>query len=154
MSLCCFVFCLSWFPISARIPDFSNNILLISLICLCSALIYANTSSIVIIFYILDISHLIARVMYSGVSGGHFKETETKRIYQKEHHFSARYVVFLVEVVDMLGLHLMSLCVSKCCRYRGGNVIVILCQFVSFIHTFVVCSCFFTCHFLTSFNFC
>ena len=60
-------------------------------------------------------------------------------MYQKEHHFLARHVVRIVEVVDVLGLQLMSLCVSKCCRYGEGNAIVILCQTVSFTHTFVVC---------------
>jgi len=29
--------------------------------------------------------------------------------------------VRVVEVVDMLGLQLMSVCVSKCCRYSEGN---------------------------------
>jgi hypothetical protein len=39
-----------------------------------------------------------------------------------EHHFLARYVVRLVEVVDMLGRHLMSVCVSNFRRYRGKKV--------------------------------
>ena len=58
----------------------------------------------------------------------------------------------ILAVVDMLVLRLMSvnvLCVSKCYKHSEGNAIVILCQFISFIHTFVVCACFFICHFLT-----
>ena len=85
---------------------------------------------------------------------GQLNKTESKRMYQKEHNFLAKHVVRIVEVADMLGLQLMSVCVSECSRYSEGNVIVILCQFVSFIHTFVVCLYFFTCHFLTLFNLC
>jgi hypothetical protein len=32
-----------------------------------------------------------------------------------------------------------NLCVSECCWYSEGNAIVILCQFVSCIHTCVSC---------------
>jgi len=56
-----------------------------------------------------------------------FKKRETRRIYQKEYHLLARFIVRIVEVVDMLGLQLMSVCVSKCCRYSEGNAVVILC---------------------------